>query len=308
MKKVLICIFSLLIISVISVNSVNAATSKEVTLKENGVVIKSNTLIPAAEFLKGIGGQVAINKTNDIIISYDGATVQTKVNSKYAKVNGSGTTYNVPTQIVNGKLMIPLQMIKEVFKGTVSVEYGDLGYDGRYIKAVTIVVQDVKLTVPINDLYESYAKYIGKQTWLFYPGLIYDLSGNMVHDIENLAEAKITNVKREAVLSSYIDVYFFYKGRTLRANLPEYRFSSSFIMTSPYKTYNYSQKIWDKIRKRTISIGMTSDMVYLAWGLYSRHSSSTYSWGSTDMWVYEHSYGSDDYLFFRDDILTSFSD
>ncbi|MNS11118.1 hypothetical protein D3C72_426520 [compost metagenome] len=308
MKKVVISIISLLIISMISISSVNAA-SKEVTLIERGVVVKSNTLIPAAEFLKAVGGQVTINKTNDVVITYNGATVQTKVNSKYAKVNGSGTTYNVSIQVVNGKLMIPLQMIKEVFKGAVSIEYGDLDFGEHYLKSLNITVQDVNVTVSINDLYETYAKYIGKQSWLFYPGLFYDLSGNLVlDDIENLAEVKIKDVKRDSSLTSYIDVYFFYKGRTLRANIPEYKFSSAFIMSSPYKTYHFSQKVWDLIRKKTISIGMTTDMVYLAWGLYSRHSSYTYSWGTTDMWVYEHSYSSDDYLFFRDDILTSFSD
>ncbi|MBP1999291.1 hypothetical protein J2Z69_000310 [Paenibacillus shirakamiensis] len=52
---------------------------------------------------------------------------------------------------------------------------------------------------------------------------------------------------------------------------------------------------------------MNTDMVYLAWGDYDQHYKDYYSWGSADMWVYEHSSYANDYLYFTNDILVSFS-
>ncbi|WP_339322957.1 stalk domain-containing protein [Paenibacillus sp. FSL W8-0194] len=308
MKRIFLSMMALLTVFVFAGASARAEAVQERTLQGQGVILKGSSLIPAAEFMKAAGGQLSVSKTNEIEISYKGTTVQSKLNSKYAKVNGVGTSYAVPAQNINGKLMVPLQMVKDATKGKTSVEYGDRDYGDRFVKTVTVSLQNVRIHVGINDLYESYAKYIGKTAWLFDPGLIYDLYGNLVNEqVEHLAAVKITNVERDSLLDSYVNVYFFYKGRTLKANLPEYDFASSFLTTSPYATYHFSQETWNKIKNRTISIGMTADMVYLSWGPYSRNSRDIYSWGTTDMWVYEHSYGSDDYLFFQNDILTSIS-
>ncbi|MEK6990481.1 hypothetical protein NST08_09575 [Paenibacillus sp. FSL K6-1566] len=125
--------------------------------------------------------------------------------------------------------------------------------------------------------------------------------------VKNLAQVKITKVERDTNYGDWLNVYFVNKGKTYKANIKESDFRFVFYTVSPYKQYKYSQKHWNQIENMSISIGMTSDMVYLSWGLYDRHSKDTYSWGTTDMWVYEQSIGGDKYLYFVNDVLHSIS-
>ncbi|WMT39207.1 copper amine oxidase N-terminal domain-containing protein [Paenibacillus sp. D2_2] len=281
-----------------------------VKINENGVVINSNTLLPAADVIKALGGTVNLNtKTNDINFSYKDTKVQTKLNSKSAKINGVSTSYAGSFQIVSGKLMIPLQLIKDLFGASLNVEFDDTSSGKKYIKSVVISTDSKEVTVPVNDLYETYKKYYGKTVWLNTPTtLIDDLNGNSAHSkVQNLSSVTIKSITRDATLGDWLNVYFSYKGQTYRATLQRRNFPLAILTENPYKTYNFSQKNWDRIQKGGINIGMTSDMVFLSWGPYSRHSKDIYSWGTTDLWVYESSLGADRYLYFENDVLKSIS-
>ncbi|UNK20168.1 copper amine oxidase N-terminal domain-containing protein [Paenibacillus sp. N3/727] len=293
-------------------NSVKKSKTKvkSVTIKETGVIIKNNTMLPAAQVFNNLGGNVQLNsKANDIIMTYGSTTMKAKLNSRYVQINGTKISYSAPLQIINGKLMVPVQLIKNLFKADIKVEHDTYSFNSKYIKSITVVTDSKKVTVPINDLYESYQKYFGKTAWIIKPQVIItDLSSNFVSEkVKNLAQIKIINVKRDSTIGDWIDVYFIYKGKTYIANLKETSFQFGIYTVSPYKQYNFSQKYWNQIENMSISIGMTSDMVYLSWGLSDRHSKDTYSWGTTDIRVYERSYSGDKYLYFFNNILQSIS-
>ncbi|KOP64094.1 hypothetical protein AMS62_01675 [Bacillus sp. FJAT-18019] len=283
---------------------------KTVSIKDTGVIVKNNTMLPASQVFKSFGGSIQLNnKTKDITFKYKNTTVKAKLDSKYVQINKTKSSYAVAPQIIDGKLMVPVQLLKDLFKVTVTVNKGEYGYNSTYIESVTLTSEQTKLTIPVNDLYESYKKYHGKTAWIIKPQVIItDLSGKYVSEkIKNIAEVKITNVKRDSMLGDWLDVYFVYKGKTYIANLKESSFSFGFYTVSPYKQYKYSQNHWNQIENMSISVGMTSNMVYLSWGLYDRNYKDTYSWGTTNMWVYERSIGGDKYLYFVNDVLNSIS-
>lgn len=290
-------------------SELETSPNKNVSIKEIGVVLKNNTMVPAASVFKNFNASFQMDsKTKDIKIKYNNTTMVTKLNSKYAKINGVNTSYTVAPQIIEGKLMVPVQLIKDLFKAKVSVETDTYDYNKKYIKSVTLSTSTVKVTVPINDLYETYKKYYDKTAWIHTPQLIIsDLNGKFITNIKNLSSVKITSISRDEYLGDWLNIQFVYKGKTYKANLQQYRFNIDFYFTSPYKDYNFSKKVWNKIENHEISIGMNEDMVYLSWGLYDRHLENNYSWGSTDLWVYEEYVGGDKYLYFSNGILESIS-
>lgn len=308
MRKMLF--FLVFLIALCSLPGVGtAASSGNITaskLKEEGVILKNNTMVPAAAVTKALDINFEMNnKTGQVSIWKGTMKVVAKKNSKYVKINGVATSYTAPVQLVEGKLMIPVQLLKDAFKIKVSADY-DLLHD--YLKNVTLQSETHKVTVPVNDLYESHHKYIGKTAWIFkHNMLINNAQGSIANGVGNLAQVKITKIKRDGVLGNWLNVYFTHNGRTYYAELDAYDFESGFMTTSPYKQFNFPEKYWKKIRESVISTGMTTEMVYLSWGLYDRHYEDIYSWGTTDMWVYESSYGSDHYLYFYNGILENIS-
>ncbi|WP_213617918.1 copper amine oxidase N-terminal domain-containing protein [Paenibacillus sp. J22TS3] len=283
---------------------------KSISIKDTGVIIKYNTMLPAAQVFKNLGGSIQLNnKTKDITFKYSDTTINSKLNSKYIKINNAKSSYAVAPQIIDGKLMVPLQLLKDLFNVTVTVNKGEYGYDSTYIKSVTLLSDTAKLTVPVNDLYESYKSYYGKTAWIHNPQVVVkNLSGKSVDEqVKNLAQVMITKVERKIDDGNVLNVYFVHKGKTYKVNIEQSDFKFVFYTVSPYKQYKYSQHDWKQIEDMTISVGMTSDMVYLSWGIYDRHSKDIFSWGTSDMWVYERSIGGNKYLFFVNDVLQSIS-
>ena len=67
----------------------------------------------------------------------------------------------------------------------------------------------------------------------------------------------------------------------------------------------YGDEITAKIILGEVQIGMTSSACWLAWGSADRENKSTYSWGTTEQWVYRDKGA---YLYFENDILTAIQD
>lgn len=152
---------------------------KSISIKDTGVILKNNTMLPAAQVFKNLGGSVQLNNnTKDITFKIGNITIKSKLNSKYIQINNTKSSYAVAPQIIDGKLMVPVQLLKDLFKVTVTVNKGEYGYDSTYIESVTLLSDTTKLTVPVNDLYESYKSYYGKTAWINTPQVIVkDLSG-----------------------------------------------------------------------------------------------------------------------------------
>lgn len=284
------------------------ANVKLVTLKDQGVITNNSTMLPAAAVFSALGGSVQLNnKSSDITITYGNTKIQTKLNSKYATIDGVSTSYSVPFQVINEKLMVPFQLIKDLFKENATVKYDT--FDQKYINAVVISTEHKKITVPVNDIYDTYKTYIGKKVWLNTPSMIIqDLNGNEAYSkVKNLSAVTIKNVTRSEISSDWLEVTFLYNGQTYVATFKSSYFKYDVLTQNPFKTYQFSKKNWEKIQNRSISIGMTKDMVYLSWGRYDRSSKDVYSWGTSELWVYEYTYSSDKYLYFVNGVLESMS-
>jgi len=310
MKKFIFSIIGVLIVCSMLFNGVvSAEETKSLVLNGSGVIIKNTTLIPAAEFMKEIGGQLVINEKKEITLSYLNTNVQIQVKSKYANINNVKTFFNIPSQIIDGKLMIPLKLVKSAFKLEVSVNYGTTYLGGQYLESIVVNTDKVNVTIMINDIYERFQDLIVGRAWLWTTNVyVEDLSGNPIYDgIDNLAEVDVTAVKRNED-SDYINVYLIHKGRNLVAIIKDDGSKQSFFVDSPYKRFKFSQYHWNEIKQMVISIGMTENMVNLSWGTYTLQSRDTFSWGTTSVWVYENESGSDDYLFFTNGVLTSMSE
>lgn len=311
MKKFIFSIIGVLIVCSIVFNGVVSAEQiQSSVLKGNGVVIKNMTLIPAAEFMKEIGGQLVINDKKEITLSYLSNKVKIQINSKYAEINDVKTFFTIPSQIIDGKLMIPLQLVKSAFKLGYTVNYGDLDFGETYLASIDINMDNGKVTIMINDIYERYQGLIVNRAWLWTTNVhVEDLSGNTVYEgIDNLAEIDVTAVKRNDDSVNYINVYFNHKGKNLVAIIKDDGTKISFLLENPFKRYKYSQEYWNQIKHMDISLGMTEKMVYLSWGEYTSYSSYTYSWGTSSMLIYEYDDGSSDYLYFTNGVLTSMSE
>ncbi|MGF7048614.1 hypothetical protein J2T13_003122 [Paenibacillus sp. DS2015] len=312
MKKFIFSIIAILMVfSTVFNGMVSADQAKSSVLKSSGVIIKSTTLIPAAEFMKEIGGQLLVNEKKEISLRYLSTNVQIQVNSKYAKINNVKKFFNIPTQIIDGRLMIPLQLVKSAFKLELSVNYGT-SYSGRqYIESIVVNTDKVSVQILINDIYEKFQDLIIEKAWLWTTNVyVEDLSGNPIYDgIDNLAEVDVTAVKRNED-SDYINVYLTHKGRNLVAIIKDDGSRISFFVENdnPFKRFKFSQKHWNEIKQSIISIGMTTEMVSLSWGVYKSQSSDTYSWGTTSTWVYEKDSESDYYLYFTNGVLTTISE
>jgi hypothetical protein len=53
---------------------------------------------------------------------------------------------------------------------------------------------------------------------------------------------------------------------------------------------------------------MTTDQFYLSWGSPDDVNKYTNQYGTSEQWVYRHSYSNDEYFYFDNGILTSWQD
>lgn len=277
-----------------------------IAISDNGVVIKSNTMVPAAAVFKALGGSVVLNsKTSDVTIKYSNVVITGKLNSKYITVNGSTSFYNIPIQAVNGKLMVPVALLKNALKANVEIGYGSMSNGSKYIQGILVTVDDKKLAISINDKYEAYQKYYGKTAWIITPEMyLTDLNGDDVYrnTVKNLAQVQITNITRDPSDGDWLNVTVVHKGRTYVAIVKETNFTKAIYTASPYTKFKFSQANWNLITEEKIVAGMTEQMVLLSWGTYTSSSKSTSASGTTGTWIYESDYNTD-YLYFTNGIL-----
>ncbi|GIO99245.1 hypothetical protein J14TS5_43310 [Paenibacillus lautus] len=59
-----------------------------------------------------------------------------KKDSNYVKINGVSTSYTAPVQLVEGKLMISVQLLKNAFKIKVTADYDLLDDYWRLVERI----------------------------------------------------------------------------------------------------------------------------------------------------------------------------
>ncbi|WP_162515351.1 copper amine oxidase N-terminal domain-containing protein [Paenibacillus pinistramenti] len=260
-----------------------------VELKEKGVILKGTTLLPAAELFKEMGVQLQVNSGTGAIRIASGQTkISAQMNDRYIWVNGIKKFYAVPPQAVGGKLMLPLQVLKDAFQISVTADY-NTSLDGkqRPLRAVTLTTAAKKIMVDINSAYETYRTYLGKTAWIhkFINEEVTLLDGTPTQTIKNMAQVTLLKIENAALISGWLDVYFTYQNKTYKIkDLHTEDFQTTFLTANPYQTYSFSPKYWQLIENNKLEPGMTAKMVELSWYKPDR----TYSSGENlTTWVYE---------------------
>jgi hypothetical protein len=269
-----------------------------VTLKEKGIVLKGTSMAPAAAAVKTLGGSLQLTPTQEVVVTYAGKTFKGKVNASTALINGATVSYPVPLQIIDGKLLVPIKALQQLFDASLIVNKDDRDC----MESITLATKTKQVTIPINDLYEKYHNLVGKTAWLNNNHLyLTNLQGAVVSlDIPNYTKITITDYRRGP--ETALIIRFIYKGKTYDVDMPE-EHNYLLALENPQKKYKIPQKYWDDIQKNKISTGMHAFMVLLSWGAHDQKTAV----GSYEEWVYEFK-NRTVYLYFDNLILTNLNE
>ncbi len=182
MKKVLVLIISLLVISSISFalelsidNDTTTYTGPDVSLYLNGalftpsqgqmppVIIDGRTLVPVREVFEQLNGKVDWdNESRKAIISMNGNTIILTINSNVALVNDAPTSLDVPAKIINDKTMVPVRFISE--NCGLLVDWNDETKSVLInIPSTEATEQETSISIVIKQLNSKYEKYFGEK-------------------------------------------------------------------------------------------------------------------------------------------------
>lgn len=84
------------------------------TLKDN------RTLVPFRKIAEALGADVSYNeKSRKVTVVKNGTTVEFKLGSKTAYINGQASMLDVPAQVENGRTLVPIRFLSTAFNSTV---------------------------------------------------------------------------------------------------------------------------------------------------------------------------------------------
>ena len=125
-----ICLFFVIAMLLFLIPS--AAKAKSVSLSIEGepvycssppVIVEGRTLIPSSVLVSILEVSIRWNSTlQRMILSYEGSTIEMKIGSIEAKVNGNSVTMEAAPMIINGSKMIPLRFFATSFGYNVAWE------------------------------------------------------------------------------------------------------------------------------------------------------------------------------------------
>lgn len=154
---------------------------------------------------------------------------------------------------------------------------------------------------------------VGTVVWLRYPIRMHDdydrvssLTKLTIIDGDILPEfASIPSSKKQLILTGKKD-----DGKTVQLVLGEYKYYESgdalrkFYLSDPKEiTLKWSKKILKAIEQQSLMLGMTSDQVFLSWGLPTDINTNVGSWGTHEQWIYGNPPNST-YVYVQNDRLT----
>lgn len=155
-------------ILIFSSTATNAAQDISVKLDGNEVkfetvepVVKDNrTLIPLRGLFENMGYTIEWEPNlKAAILSKDGNTISIRSDKKYLTVNNIQTKIDVPAQIINGSMMIPLRAVADATGAQVNWDSAT--------KTVEIITSDrINYIVDMNDYSAAYNKLIEPLTIL----------------------------------------------------------------------------------------------------------------------------------------------
>lgn len=263
-----------------------------------GQLIDNRSLVPLRSIFEELGATVKWEQDSKKITAVKGTQeIILTIGSKHTSVNGKQVIIDVPAQVRNGRTLVPLRFVSEALGATVGWD-NDLGI-------ASIALGNKKIEVTIEQ-----------DVWLRNPILFKNNNGDFV-SLTNLTKGKIVRIKKHDLIDSWVSVTVeIYGQHYTRDNLEKAWIkgrlgaisSKYFFFTSPYSWYNWSQNTWDDIKNQVVKIGMTSDMVWLSWGIPYDINKSTGSWGVSEQWIYGSDILNRTYLYFDNGILTAIQD
>ena len=83
-------------------------------------IIGGNTLIPVRALTDSLGANLLWKQSKKLIkIKLMNKTIELTINSNIAIVNGKEVKLQVPAKSINGRVLIPLRFVSEIFSKTV---------------------------------------------------------------------------------------------------------------------------------------------------------------------------------------------
>lgn len=241
----------------------------------NGVVF-----LPSKSMIQALGGTVAASeggftaKVGDTSFSF-------KAKDKNAVHNGQPFVLNTSPFTEKGETFIPASLLTKTLGATVQ-------WDAKW-KQANISFGAAKMTVVSAEtaslikkaMQGSLAKYIGKSYWV-----------NEFLEWERFSKVTVTDIVPDDS-GSFVVVFKTAGGQKLQS----YQLTSSgvsqlfndgynFLNYDPYKKYQWSSSVWNKIKAGHIDLGMTKEQVLFAWGEPSGKSTLKESGRTIETWVY----------------------
>ncbi|NUU62477.1 copper amine oxidase N-terminal domain-containing protein [Paenibacillus agri] len=272
--------------------------SKTIDLSDTGVIYKSSSLIPATSIFKAFGGVTEFDaKAGSIKLTLGKDKFVGKVNDKVYYLNGVKRALTTSPQIINGKLMIPVQVLKDAFKSKINKE-------GDYL---TIQISNVTVNIYIDPNYEMYSVYLNKTLYFYnvYYNAIDANTGNIVN-IKNLSAIYINKI--DTLDNGNVKIWFtqnkkYYYSTVDYNDLGDSK-ENPFLTKDVHTIYKYSAAVWTLIETNNIKAGMDKTAVILSWGVPDRKNES--SSGFMDQWVYEQDEETV-YVYFTNGVMKSWS-
>ena len=138
---------SILLAGILMVSGISAFAVEEMQIAVDGtvlefehapVIVEDRTLVPAWEFTDAVGGSLSNTEESVYVFSLNEGNIRFVLGDKIVKVNGGDASVDVPAQLINDVVYLPLRFVCETANCTVQF-YGNspLYNKGSYIEIKT---------------------------------------------------------------------------------------------------------------------------------------------------------------------------
>ncbi len=108
------------------------------------IIINGRSLVPVRAIFEKLGAKVGWDAASKkVTVSYDGNTIELKINDVYALVNGTKVEMEVPAKIINDRTLVPLRFVGEQLGMEVGwyPEKGEISLNGK--KSAVASINDI---------------------------------------------------------------------------------------------------------------------------------------------------------------------
>ncbi|WP_018752716.1 stalk domain-containing protein [Paenibacillus sanguinis] len=244
-------------------------------------LIGGTVYVSAKPVLQALGGQLDSAQGGGFKATLGETTLLLKAKEKNVILQGESKVLKAAPVFDKGALLIPASLLADHFGATVK-------WDSQW-KQVHISFGSAKMTVVSPETAAlvkkakqgQLAKYIGKTYWV-----------NDFSDWERFSKVTVSDVIPDES-GSFVVAFKTSRGKTLKTypmfstNVTDlFNDGYSFLKYDPYKKYNWSSSIWNKIKLRQVDLGMTKEQVSLAWGEPAGKSTLKTNGRLLETWVY----------------------